>query len=172
MPNTTVTITNQTSTGGTVTIRQGELSGKSGRTVILEATPATGYAFEKWEIETTPIRLQEFTKVGARYNSVEEACSAPSVDLINPLYSDGTELYTDVSGQYTATPGIYQSARGTYYNYTGAGIPPLLSCPTPSTEGTPSAGTSTSGGGGGRFGGVAGGFDNTTGQSSNELFFT
>ena len=133
MPTTTVTITNTTSAAGTVTIRQGELSGKSGRSVILEATPANGYVFDKWEIETTPVQLQEFARVGTRYSSIDEVCLAEQVDLTTPLYTDGTQLYTDSEGKYAATEGVYQSNRGTYYNYRGSGIPPLQVCQAPTT---------------------------------------
>ena len=161
MPNTTVTITNTTSPSGTVSVRQGELSGRSGRTVILEATPANGYVFDKWEIETTPVQLSEFARVGTRYTSVDEACSAEQVNLTTPLYSDGSQLYTDVEGKYAAPAGIYQSNRGTYYNYLGSGIPPLQTCPTPTAQ------TSTGGGGGVRTGTLA---DNE-GFNTNERFF-
>lgn len=133
MPTTTVTITNTTSAAGTVTIRQGELSGRPGRSVILEATPANGYVFDKWEIETTPVQLQEFARVGTRYSSIDEVCSAEQVDLTTPLYTDGTQLYTDSEGKYAAAEGVYQSNRGTYYNYRGSGIPPLQVCQAPTT---------------------------------------
>lgn len=132
MPTTNVRITNTTSAAGTVTVRQGELSGKPGRTVILEATPASGYVFDKWEIETIPVQLQEFARVGTRYSSVDEVCLADQVDLTTPLYTDGSQLYTDIEGKYSAASGVYQSNKGTYYNYTGTGIPPIETCIKPS----------------------------------------
>lgn len=149
MPTTTVNILNTSTSEGTITVKEGELSGKPGRTVILEAKPSTGYVFDKWEIETTPVQLTEFARVGTRYATVDEVCSADQVSLITPLYTDGSQLYTDTEGKYAALAGIYQSNKGTYYNYAGNGIPPVQTCPQTEATVTP---TYTGGGGRGDTG--------------------
>lgn len=147
MPTTSVTIANSLSgPEGTISIKEGQTVGPAGRTLVLEATPATGYIFDKWEIQNSPIQLQEFARVGLRYKSTEEVCSDESINLTTILYTDGSRLFTDIEGKYEARFGFYQAGRNVYYNYLGSGIPTLQEC---IQNTTPILQQQTSGGGGG-----------------------
>lgn len=142
-------VTNPTQAEGAITILNGETKGIKGRTVTLQATPAAGYVFEGWEIETTPALLSVFNKVGRRYTDAGSVCVSND-EAINTLYSDGTRLYTDAEGKLSAEPGFYQSYRGTYFNYDGNTIPALQTCQQAVTV------SGGGGGGGGSVGGIAG----------------
>ena len=128
MASTSIRIENQITSKGTVTVTQGELRGDRGRVVVLEAVPAQGYVFDKWEIETSPVQLRQFAVVGQRFDSTQNVCDSSRVDLTTPLYSDGSLLYTDSEGKYPAPVGYWQAGNGTYYFYNGTTLPSIQTC--------------------------------------------
>jgi hypothetical protein len=154
MPNTTIQLVNSVSQGGTITVKNGTLQGERARSVVLEATPATGYVFDKWEIETTPINLRIFAIVGQKYNSIAEVCTAPTSDLTTTFYTDSSQLYSDVEGKYLISTGYWFAGSNQYYFYNGNSIPTLQTCETPVVQSSV-----TSGGGGFVQTGRLGGFD-------------
>lgn len=145
MPDTTIQLLNPTSQMGTVTVKTGRLQGERGRSVVLEATPATGYVFDKWEIETTPVNLRIFARVGQRYDSTNAVCSTSTVNLTTTLYTDNTLLYTDSEGKYPAATGYWSLGNGQYYYYNGSTIPTIDVCEQPSGGGTVGGGGTRSG---------------------------
>lgn len=123
---TAVDIQDALTTKGTVTIKEGELKGERDRAVVLEATPASGYVFAGWEIETTPARtmLRVFGVVGDVYNTVEAVCSVPAIQSVyQTLYTDGSKLYTDEAGKFEAAFGYWDAGNGQYLLYDGSIIP-------------------------------------------------
>lgn len=147
MPITSVDIENPRSSRGTVTINRGLLQGERGREVVLQATPADGYVFDRWEIQTSPITLPIFAQVIQRFETSFDACNASFVPGQSiTLYSDGSRLYTDIEGRYPAQSGVWQTTTNQqYYNYNGTSIPTLQVCPQP--EPAPSVGGGGGGGG-------------------------
>lgn len=117
---------------GTVTVVSGETKGKRGRTVVLQATPADGYTFDGWEIETSPVGLSPYMNVSIRFDTLESVCLTNAQQSTRtPVFSDGTTLYTDRNGEYQLATGFYQPDGyvGSYIRYTGAGIPAVQTCP-------------------------------------------
>jgi hypothetical protein len=128
MPSTTVNIDNARTSQGTVTVLTGTLQGDAKRLVTLQANAAEGFEFDKWEIITTPIVLQQFAAVGQKANSVNEVCNLPAVKLTTTFYTDGSSLYTDEEGKYPASVGYWQAGVLTYYYYDGVNLPTVQTC--------------------------------------------
>lgn len=160
---TEVQIENAVSSAGTVTIKDGELKGTRNRTVTLQATPATGYSFEGWEVEKTQTKLRVFiTPVDGLYLTANLACNSTSGLLNNleqvtarskdvkTLYTDGRMLYTDVEGNFPAATGYWAiNGRTSYINYDGLVLPVIETCPTSPTTAQQTVYTGGGGSGGG-----------------------
>ena len=136
---------------GSVVVTSGQLVGDRDRQITLEAQPATGYKFSRWEVQTTPVQLTFFAYVERiPVQSIAEVCD-PLRNLLVPmsLYTDGAMLYVDAEGITPAPTGYWGAGTGTYYYWLGGGsLPTLTTC----------SGGTTGGGGGGGGGGIGVGF--------------
>lgn len=146
MPKTTLTIDN--TDGGFASITSGQQAGDSSRQVFVQAYPAEGFVFDRWEIFTEPALLSVFAAVASNpVASIREVCGTidqPSTyqAVARELFTDGTMLYLDAQGRYPAPTGYWGVYGGTYYYWDGGRLPALQTC--------------TYGGGGGGTGGTGG----------------
>lgn len=152
----TTNVTIDNTEGGFASIVSGLQSGDSSRQVSIQAFPANGFVFTRWEISTEPAFLRKFADVASiPVATIAEVCGtleAPSTyqAIARELFTDGTMLYLDQEGRIPAPTGYWGVYGGTYYYWTGGRLPTLQTC---------TYGGGSSGGGGGSGGG----------QTSDEL---
>lgn len=151
----TTTLTIESAVGGFASLVAGALEGEPTRQVSIQAVPAKGYVFDRWEVTTEPATLRVFDAVASRpVNSVGEVCGTSGAiggvsyqNVAIQLFTDGMALYLDQYGNNLAPTGYWGAGGGTYYFWDGGRLPTLQAC----------AGTGTGGGSGGGGGGSGGG---------------
>lgn len=142
----TTKLTIEGAIGGFASIVAGAQSGEATRQVSVQAFPADGYVFDRWEISTEPAILRVFDAVASRpVSSIGEVCGTSGAiggvsyqNVAIQLYTDGMALYLDEYGNNIAPTGYWGAGDGTYYFWNGGRLPALQQCT-----------TSTGGGGGG-----------------------
>ena len=150
----TTTVTIDNTDGGFATLVSGLPSGNQSRQVSVQAVPAQGYKFERWEIVTSPVQLERFAVVASvPVSSVAEVCGTLAnrstyQDVARELFTDGTMLYIDTEGKTPAPTGYWGAGSGTYYYWAGGRLPQLQTCTYGSGGGSGTSGGDTSGGGG------------------------
>lgn len=145
---TTLTIESPLEGSGFASLVAGAQSGDATRQVSVQAFPAPGYVFDRWEVSTQPVILDTFAVVASvPVGSVSEVCGAENnytyQNVARELFTDGTMLYLDTEGNTPAPLGYWGAGSGTYYYWNGGRLPVLQACAT----------TSGGGGGGGSTGG-------------------
>jgi hypothetical protein len=142
---------------GAVVLVEGTLDGSQGRSVTIQATPAPGYRFDRWEVQTFPVELQTFAVVASNpVATVTEVCSDINItrqydgftqynstyqNVARELFTDGTMLYIDTAGNTPAPTGYWGAGGGTYYYWDGGRLPQLQTCTSQTTTTTTTTGT-------------------------------
>jgi hypothetical protein len=147
---TTLTIESPIEGRGFASLVSGQQAGESTRQVSIQAYPAQGYVFDRWEVVTQPATLPVFDAVASRpVSSLGEVCGTSGdiggvsyQNVAVQLFTDGRALYLDDLGNTLAPTGYWGAGGGTYYLWDGGRLPTLQQCS-----------TGTGGGGGGSGGG-------------------
>jgi hypothetical protein len=133
------------SDGGITRIITGVASGEINRQVTIEATPAPGFKFERFDVTSEAVELTG-VNVGVYsanvFGGISNVCTSFSADQQTLYYdrNNNFKVFADPSGISDAPNGYYKAASGRYYEVADGFLGGPFTCPN----------TVDDGGGGGR----------------------